>query len=327
MTKPVNTFAIGSFVVGALLIILVIIFYLSGNNFGSDYQKGLVIFDGSIKGLEVGAPVAFKGVKIGEVTKINLIINTDNYRVLTPVEVRIDVSRIEKTGVNKAQNPIDQLIGQGLRAQLQIESLLTGLLYIQLDFHPDSELHHLPDGIDITADVIVVPTIPTDLEQLSRSLDQMNLQALVSDIQMAANGANRLLNDPEIHLLAGNLNQSLAAIQKLSAVLETEIAVLSPELNRLVSNADQAVLTVNSELPALAATARTNLQQLQTAIASFENTMSSIDYTLSDDSALLYDVREAAQDVSAAARALEALAETLETQPESLLKGKSLLEN
>ena len=327
MSKPVSPLAIGSFVLGALLIALAIIFYVSGNRFGSDHQKGLAVFDGSVKGLEVGAPVAFKGVTIGEVTKIHLIINADNYAVLTPVEVRIDVNRIEKTGGDLDNNAINHLIDRGLRAQLQLQSLLTGLLYIQLDFYPDSELRYTDTGLEIAQDVIIMPTIPTDLEQLSKELDQVNIQSLLKDIEMAASGANKLLNDPQLQALAGNINQSLAAIQQLSATLETELATLSPQLRTLLDNTDQTVKTLNSEIPALAATAHGSLQQLHTAVAGFENAMNSVDYTLSDDSAVLYDVRQAARDLSAAARALESLAETLETQPESLLQGKASLEN
>jgi paraquat-inducible protein B len=321
MTRPVNTVAIGGFVVGAALILFGVVFYLSGNAFRGDTYQAVMVFDGSVKGLKVGAPVAFKGVQIGEVTRISLVLDTDSYAVMMPVEVRIDDRRIRKTGSNQDEDSFEHLLKRGMRAQLQLQSLLTGLLYIQLDFHPDSKITFL----DYESDLARVPTIPTDMERLSRHLEEIDIGKMLDGVEATIEGMDRIINDPQTRALTGNLNETLDALTQLSTRLRTEIDEVSPGLNQLIANTDKTVQQLQRELPGLTQSAQASLDEFTTALQAAQTTLGNIDYTLSDDSAVLYDVRKAANELGAAGRALQSLAETLETQPESLLKGKSPL--
>ena len=323
MSKPANTVAIGAFVAGSLLILFSIIFYLSGGAFGKESVPGLVIFDGSVKGLNVGAPVAFKGVQIGEVVDIDVYIDPSNYDVLTPVEIRVDVTRIKRVGdVERRDDELENLIERGLRAQLQLQSLLTGLLYVNLDFHPGSKLRFTAEEFDIDPDeFIVIPTVPTDLERLARTLDLLDIAGLVQAMNDTVSGMDAIVNNPEMQSLAGNFNKTLVAIEQLSARLDVEVETLSPGLNQLIADTD---LTMQ-KLPGLSASGKETLEELTRALKTAQATLESVNYTLSDDSAVLYDVRRAAQEMGAAGRAMQSLAETIETQPEALLRGKSAL--
>jgi paraquat-inducible protein B len=321
MTKPVNTVAIGGFVVGALLILFGLVFYLSGGIFRGETDRVLLVFDGSVKGLKVGAPVAFKGLQIGEVTSLRLVIDTDSYEVLMPVEVRIDGRRIQKTGSNQDENSTQHLLKKGMRAQLQLQSLLTGLLYIQLDFHPDSEVNYF----DYESDLPRIPTIPTDMERLSRNLESLDLGELFKNVAATIDGMEKLINNPQTQALTGKMNETLEALETLSTRLKGEIDRVSPGLNQLIGNSDATMQQINRAVPVLTASTQQSLEQLTAALKAAQTTLGNVDYTLSDDSAVLYDVRQATKEVGAAARALQNLAEALETQPESLLKGKSSL--
>ena len=327
MSKPVNTVAIGSFVAGALIILFSLAFYIGGSAFGGKSEPGLLIFDGSIKGLNMGAVVAFKGVPIGEVTGTHVVIHSESLDVLTPVEIKINRGRIKKVGDEENFEPsLQELIDRGLRAQLKVQSMLTGLLYVQLDYFPGTEVRYTAADIDVDTDeILVIPTIPTDLERFANSVEKINWDALFADITRILEGADKLLNSAATQGLPQQASDSLAAIQLLSQRLEGEIAALSPELNRAVSNTGDAMSQVNQELPQLSASARQTLDELTQALEQAGGTLKNVDYLLSDDSAVVYDVRNAAQELGAAGRALQSLAETLETQPESLLKGKSPL--
>ncbi len=323
MSKPVNTVAIGAFVTGAMVIFFSLAFYLGGSVFNRDSQTVIMIFDGSVKGLKIGAPVAFKGVQIGEVTSIDIVLDTDSYEVFMPVEIRFSDSRIKKIGSNKDEDSFVHLLERGMRAQLQLQSLLTGLLYIQLDFHPDREAIY----IDYETELVQVPTIPTDMERISRNLQNMDLGKIVAGVEGAISGLEKILNDPQTQALTGNANDSMAAIRELSARLKSEIDTLSPGINSLVSNADGTMAELNKQIPQLSADARVTMEQFTATLATAQQALDSVDYILSDDSAVLYDIRNAAKELGAAGRSLQSLAETLETQPESLLRGKSPLGN
>jgi paraquat-inducible protein B len=321
MSRPANTVAIGAFITGALVIFFSLAFYLGGGAFRGNQDYAVMVFNGSVKGLKVGAPVAFKGVQIGEVTDIDLIVDTDSYNVIMPVTVRINDKRIQKTGSNMDENSTTHLLKRGMRAQLRTQSLLTGLLFVQLDFHPNSEVNYYGYESELER----IPTIPTDLEKFTRNLDQIDFGSLVQSVEDSIAGLDKIINDPQMQSMPTNINTSLAAISELSNRLKTEVDTLSPGINSLVSSSDDAVQQFNKELPILSADARKTLEQLNATLVTAQTALDSVDYVLSDDSAVLYDIRQAAKELGAAGRALQSLAETLETQPESLLKGKSPL--
>jgi len=318
MTKPINTTAVGAFVVGAMLILFSIIFYIGGGFLRGDTEEVIMVFEGSVKGLKIGAPLAFKGVQIGEVTSINLVLDTDSVDVITPVVARIGGASIHKTGSRSGENATASLLRKGLRAQLQMQSLLTGLLYIQLDFHPDSPVG--PSKYE--SDLLEIPTIPTDLERLNASLNNIDFAKLLDSIEGIVTGLNTLINNPATQSMPADIKASLGGLQSLSGELETEITGLSPALAELITNTNATFVEVRQELPDLTRTAKVSLLSLDAALPATRQALKNADYVLSDDSALLYDVREAAKEMAAAGRALQSLAETLETQPEALLKGK-----
>jgi paraquat-inducible protein B len=235
--------------------------------------------------------------------------------------VRIDDRRIRKIGSNQDEDSFQHLMKKGMRAQLQLQSLLTGLLYIQLDFHPEREINYF----NYESELQQVPTIATDMERFSRHLEEIDFGKLLDDVQATIHGIDLIINDPETRALTGNLNETLDALAQLSTRLRAEIDEVSPGFNQLISNTDKTVQQINRDLPKLTASAQQSLEQLTIALQAAQTTLANVDYTLSDDSAVLYDVRKAANELGAAGRALQSLAETLETQPESLLKGKSPL--
>lgn len=329
MAKPVNTVAIGAFVSGAVLVLFTLLFYVGNKGFGREYIEGLLVFNGSVRGLNVGAPVALKGVQIGEVTGIYVVVNKDSFDVVTPVEIRVYSDRIQNIGEVANLPSLQPMVERGLRAQLQTQSLLTGLLYVQLDFHPGSELRYLGKELGelYDDDTLELPTIPTELERFIRSLDAFDFDEASHQISDMINGIGALINDPEVKLMPGKINASLASIDELSQTLRAEIVRLSPGVNSLVGNADTTLVSLNKEIPVLSDAAQKSLRKLTRALATAHKTLESVDYTLSDNSAVMYDVRQAARELGKAGRALQSLAETLETQPESLLRGKNSLKN
>jgi paraquat-inducible protein B len=319
MSKKPSTLAIGLFVIGALLIMMAAGVVISRSGFGTEREKALLVFDGNVKGLSIGAPVAFKGVQIGQVTGIELILDTDTYQVLMPVEIEFSNRRIRKIGANQDENSLEHLIANGLRGQLQVQSLLTGLLYVQLDLHPNTELRYA----EVESDLPQLPTIQTDLEKFSRNLAEVDFKAFIDEMKIIVRELSQFMSNPTLDEIPGSVNRALVEIEHLSRDLRIEVAQVSPGLNSLIGHSDEAVQQFNTELPALSQSAQAALTDLRGAIKSFESTMDTIEYTLSDDSATMYDIQKAVKELAAAGRALQALAESLEKQPESLLRGRS----
>ena len=319
MSEKPHTAAIGSFIVGALLIAISGLIFIGGSGFGSDRNKVVMVFDGSVKGLSVGAPVALRGVQIGQVTDIQLIFDTDTVDVIMVVEAEITSQNIRRLGNSAGEDLTEELIARGMRGQLNTQSLLTGLLYVQLDFFPDTPVNLA----DIETDYVQVPTVPTELERLTRELESVNWAQLANDMKDIAAGMNQFIGSEDFQALPAGLTSTLASYEQLSNDLQQLLATSGPKLNRVLDGTGDSVETFNNELPKFSALAQENLNLLDDALIAFQQAMSEIDALVSADSATTYELNKALRELAQAGRALQLLAKTLEEQPEALIRGKS----
>ena len=319
MSEKPHTAAIGSFIVGALLIAISGLIFIGGSGFGSDRNKVVMVFDGSVKGLSVGAPVALRGVQIGQVTDIQLIFDTDTVDVIMVVEAEITSQNIRRLGNSAGENLTEELIARGMRGQLNTQSLLTGLLYVQLDFFPDTPVNLA----DIETDYVQVPTVPTELERLTRELESVNWAQLANDMKDIAAGMNQFIGSEDFQALPAGLTSTLASYEHLINDLQQLLATSGPKLNRVRDGTGDSVETFNNELPKFSALAQENLNLLDDALIAFQQAMSEIDALVSADSATTYELNKALRELAQAGRALQLLAKTLEEQPEALIRGKS----
>lgn len=318
MSEKPHTVAIGAFVIGALLIAISTIIFALGTGFGKERSTVVMVFDGSVKGLTMGAPVALRGVQIGQVTGIELILNADTVELIMLVEAELRGENVRRTGTNR-ESLTEELISRGMRAQLNTQSILTGLLYIQLDFHPDSELILA----DIDSPHLQIPTIPTELERLTRKLESIDFAKVASDLEATAAGINAFVTSESFQAVPDQLQEMLSSVSGLSEQLQVQLASTGPKLDAVLVGAATTVDTANAELPKLAELISSNLEVLEQAIVAFEEGMQGIDELTDHDSATVYELNRALRDLSQAGRALQQLSRALEEQPESLIRGRS----
>jgi paraquat-inducible protein B len=318
MSEKSHTVAIGTFVTGAILIAVTMVIFALGTGFGERSEKVIMVFNGSVKGLSVGAPVALRGVQIGQVTNIELMLDTDSIGLIMLVEANLNDKNIRRLGKN-TEDITDQLIARGLRAQLRTQSLLTGLLYIQLDFHPGTK----PVLADVKSEHIQIPTIPTDLEELTRKLDQLDLGKLADEVQGIVGALNSFLTSDSFQAVPAQLQQALEELTALSRQLQAQVAVSGPKLDQALDGATTTLDGANQELPRMSELVEKNLKVLNKAITGFESTMRNIDGLVAPNSPTTYQLNQVLEEVTRASRAIQSLANTLQEQPEALLRGKS----
>lgn len=317
MSEKPHTVAIGAFVIGALLIGITLVLFALGSGFGRQRDTIVMVFDGSVKGLTVGAPLALRGVNVGQVTNIELMLNSDSVELIMLVEAELREEDIRRVG-NSDRDLTEELIARGLRAQLRLQSLLTGLLYIQLDFHPNTKV--VLSKID--SPYTQIPTIPTDMQLLVRKLEEMDLAKLADNVQAIIEGLNHFVTSEDFQALPANLNTSLLAVTDLSNQLRQQIDSSGDKLDRVLDGAAGTLASADRELPKISGLAQQNLELLAEAIAAFESTMEDLDAMISPDSATSYELSKALRELALASRAIRLLAKTLEEQPESLIRGK-----
>jgi len=324
MSRRFSPTLIGAFVVGAVVLVVVGVATLGSGRFFRTVHPYVLFFSGNVNGLKSGAPVKFKGVEIGSVKSV--LLNASAIAVLDgpvgdvriPVIVELDERNMAQKGGKVIPNKqtIRLLVDNGLRAQLAMESIVTGLLYVKLDLQPGTPLRLVNDP---TVDYPEIPTLPTPLEEVQMrasqflaQLENTDFAGLLASLGGALDGANELFNSPDLKNAVGSLDEAVKNIETLIASLnETVISFQS-----LASAADTRVQTLSERLDQTLADAE------QTSRAA-RKTLQSIQGFVAPDSPIVYQLGQTLEDVSASARGIRRFTEDLERNPSLLVRGKA----
>jgi paraquat-inducible protein B len=252
MASRANPAVIGGFVLGAIALAVAGLVVVGGGKLFQHRQFWEAYFDESIKGLAIGAPVTFRGVKVGSVTDIRVIVNRDvtpdkvtTDVMRTPVFFEISADRIGDTSgsdvrFEKDAAGVKRLFEFGLRAQLELQSLVTGQLGINLDFHSGAPM--TLTGLSLKYPEF--PTIPSTMAALGRSLDDLNLNEVAQDIRRTVRGIERLVNSPEVKQVVLSANAALARVDALAANADTKITTLGPALEKTTEGLNETLATI-----------------------------------------------------------------------------------
>ena len=216
--KRANPAVVGGFVVGAVALIVIGLLVFGGTGWFVEHNKYVAYFPGSVKGLQVGAPVDFRGVTIGQVTDVKVQFNPGEVSARIPVVMELDPTQIEVVGSDQSADP-ERMIDAGFRAQLQSQSLLTGLLFVNLDFYPDAPAR-LVGGDEPYPEI---PTIPSGFEQLQQSAGDVavRLPALLDQLNGLPTDMNQALDQT-----SGDFGRIVGDL----AVISQEIREATPEV-------------------------------------------------------------------------------------------------
>jgi len=317
MGKEANKTLIGVFVVGAIALIVAAVLIFGGGKFFRKTYQVVMFFEGSIKGLNIGSPLMFHGVKIGSVTDINLVLNAKDLSVQTPVIVELDPQRWTLVGGEKRGDVrrIKALIDRGLRAQLQTQSFVTGQLLIAFDFFPDKPARY----VGLVKEYPEIPTVSTPLEELSKTLQELPLKEIVTKLELAIDGIQKLVNAPETRASVDSLNLTLKNTQKLVQHIDEQVVPLMSSLTKTSDTAHETLSEAKNTMSVFLDDAKETLEAARDALKQTEKTLA----TFSDDSRLVYEMNKTLKSLSEASRSLHLLSDYLERHPEALLKGKN----
>jgi len=191
MSKKVNKTLIGAFVVGAIILLILSLVVFGSGKFFRRTNKYVLFFEDSVKGLSVGAPVTFKGVKIGIVKDISLVYDPSTRFAFIPVIIETEPQRIKGAPLKRDRENIQFLIKTGLRAQLEILSFLTGQLAVALDFFPDKPARIL----GLVKEYPEIPTIPSPLGELQKNIGDIPLKKISVDLEESLRSLNIALKE------------------------------------------------------------------------------------------------------------------------------------
>jgi paraquat-inducible protein B len=294
-------------------------------------------FDNSVFGLQVGAPVVFRGVRVGQVTTFGLA-PLGPGGVVVPVTAEFDRALLrELLGKPDAgpASPVAELVARGLVARLAMQSLLTGQLYVELDIDPARAGSTVASaGVDAMS---LIPTEPTRLQTLQAQLQGLDLAQIGQDLAVLARSARQLMAGPQPERVLARTADAAQALERLTQRLEREIRPLGGAARqtlagtqRMLTQVGQGAQQVGDAASAAQGQVRSVAQGLQPLTAQLQRTAeelalaaATLREAAAGDSNLRLGADRALQDVSRAARALRELSETVEAHPELLLRGRS----
>jgi paraquat-inducible protein B len=344
MSKPVNPAVIGGFSLGALtLLVIALLIFGVGEDLKADKIQYVVFFDSSLNGLDIGAPVKLQGVKIGQVKEISLQLDRKQGKIYKPVTLEIDRASISVSSGSLLPNPKnleqlkknrDRLVELGMRARLETQSLLTGLLYVDLNFYSDKPPVYA--GLEYK-DLLEIPGVPTTVDELKNTAEEvaqklraLPLDQIVGDLADSLREIKDLLRSEDVKRSRTALADSLEGLDKTTKILNKNLEPILKntdktvqDSNLLIKETQAMVAELGKQLPPLISNTDKTLNAATAAMKKAEDSLQQVDDAIGPESTLS-DTLEA---VKQAARAVRDLGDYLERHPESLLSGKNQSEN
>lgn len=332
MSRKANPTLIGAFVLGALALAIIATLLLAGGSWFGERKQHVLYFEGAAQGLQVGAPVVFLGVKVGTVRQIQLGLDQQTRRFLVPVTIDVEPQVVHTHGGEnidlRDRDTVRQLVERGLRARLRMQSLLTGQLYVDLDFHPDKPAVFAA----LDPELSEIPTIRTAVQELGTKLEAFPMDKFLADVAAISSAVNKLMSAQATQDLPRRLDATLRHLESLAARFDAQGGPILRDVRGNLAEMHKALLAAQAALARLdtaaervADLARADSRMVAGMTQASEDlakAAASVRKLTEQESPTVDNVNATLKEIARAADALRLLAETLEQQPDAIWRGK-----
>jgi paraquat-inducible protein B len=324
MAKQTNRMMIGGFVLIALFIMAASLVIFGSGKFFQKTKKFVMYFEGSVMGLNVGAPVLWQGVQIGSVVSIDLVADMTQAKMQIPVVVEILPARIDVVrGERASKKSLQRLIDQGLRAVLVTQSFITGQLAIEVGFYPDNgEPVFRKKLASAYEEYPEIPTIPSTAQRLMQALSRLDLEKIEGKFTASMDGIAKFVNDPNLAPSVLALRETLQSTHKFITRVDGKVDPLTKNVNKTVKDYRRLADNLNARVTELTASLDRTLSGLDKTLSGLDKTMTGVHGVVSPNAPLVVELESSLQQISAMSRSIRELADYLEMHPESLIRGK-----
>lgn len=303
MKPGANRALIGLFFIAGLALLVAFLVALGGGWFTGNRPHAIAYFNQNVSGLDTGSPVRLRGVTIGKVSSILLSAGkSSGQERAVPVVIEFDPALARRLGAGETLGTPEGVVAAikgGLCAKLKLQSFVTGVLYVDLDYADSG-----PAEVRLTDGMPEIPSALSDhvavTQAFSRTIDNLSsvdFKGISDRLGRLIDSVNRLADDPALSQAGKDLSTAMAS------------------LNRLSEKLDRRVDPLVDDLQSTSAEARRTLAKLGVAADQLQE-------LTRGDGATRVQVDQAVADFSEAAQAVKSLADYLDRHPEALLKGK-----
>jgi paraquat-inducible protein B len=332
MSNRPNPTLVGTFVVGAMVLLVTSVTLFGGAQLFAQKDSYVAYFTENTQGLRKGSNVMVNGVRIGHVSGMALIVDdtTLDSKTEVTIEVLPESYVVVRDGVivggGLGGADVDRLINEGgLRALLQVESFVTGQLLVELRFRPETVAvlrggEHTPYP--------EIPTVRSEIQELLAKIQSwvadisegLNAQELGQRIRSTLEGIDELVNSQDLREMFTGINSIVNKkdTQDLTTALQITLQQLQSaagDASQLFRNVDSTVETLTTDLQPVVKTMLSSLEEVRA-------TMNAAKVQLQGESVASYQLGNTLREVEGAARAMRELLDYLERNPEAILRGK-----
>ena len=322
MNKRANLAAVGLFVFVVVAMTITLVLYIGDQTFsGKEQQRFELLFDSSVKGLNVGAPVTLRGVKIGEVVSVRTKLFGQQQQLLNSVIIAIYLDSIVLEGYDKAHRKlIDVLLKQGLVAKLGLQSVLTGLLYVEVDMSGTP-----PEPHQLTTEYPQIPTVQGNLEAIIQEFESVNFSELAENMSLTMENLAALTSSEELLHMIKVASRAFERMDFMAGSTSESMAGMRDEFEAIATSMTNMQKLLAGQLPPATEQLNKTMAEMQNSMVKLQETLTVVEDTIASDSPMLFQLEQSAKDFSRASRAMEELADMLEQQPSSVFFGKKEL--
>ncbi len=329
MKTKVSPAIVGAFVIGGFALLFLALMAFGGVSFFSKPQRFIVLFNESIHGLDLGSPVKLRGVRVGRVVDLNIRFDERSNRSVVAVVCEFSKDMLtdpKGAGIDMGnREELQALVDRGLRAQLGVLGLATGLLYVELDIVNPKDFPPVRNSED--ARYVVVPALPSAISEFQASaseilskMKRIDFAGLSNELKQLVAQTRKQVAGIDVRGVVDQWKRSGAAVEALATNPEIKQTIGNlnatvTELRGTIARLDAQVDPAGKELAATLAEARRSLQAFAEAAGAAQGFITAHAGVGSDLGTTLGRLNEAAD-------AVTRLADFLERNPNAILTGR-----
>lgn len=313
---------VGSFVLGGLVLAVAAILFLGGSQYFAKTTQAVIFFDGSIAGLDVGAPVTFRGVRVGSVKRIALrLSNGGDAKIPVTIELAPGQVTLDTATPKGGRVDVEQLVVSGLRAELNQQSFVTGQLRIDLDFRPNAPV---PSTMFDVSGLPLIPALPSDLERLRSTLSQLPVAELAQSTEHALHAIEHLSEslDQRIGPILDNANHSMTSAQQALDAAKQAVVALQGDASKTLKDVDSLTTDTQRQVDGRSADIQKLLVTAERVAQQADTLMTTVNALTAARSPLRGDLEASVRDLAASASSLRGFSQAIERDPSTLLRGR-----
>jgi paraquat-inducible protein B len=329
MKTKISPAVVGVFVLGAFALGIIALLALGSLSLFSKPERFMVYFDEPISGLDEGSPVKLRGVRVGHVIGISIRYNRSNSESVAAVLCEINQGSItDEHGANldvSDRAALQALVDRGLRAQLEVGGLATGLLFVELDFK--DPLKYPDTALSTDVRYVVIPSAPSAISEFQASatallahMQQVDFKGLSEELRKLVVEMRLRIEGVDFKGLAAQWKKTGESVDALAR--SPQILQAVENMNRTLDELCNAIARLDTQVDTNGKDLQATLLQAKAALASFDAAATSAKGFINAQQGLGADTSHALEKVADAADSIQRLADFIERNPNAIISGR-----